>query len=102
MKPISMLTFFFKDLFEVCLRSPDKPYENYKFIINQYGSRIDDSLTALGNDFPEYLKNTAPEKIDRLPMVIIAVAEYQYQKPFVIDPLITLLACVMKIQQILK
>jgi len=96
------VNFDFKDLFEVCLRSPDKAYENYKFIVNQYGSRIDDSLTALGNDFPEYLKSVAPEKIDKLPLVIIAVAEYQYQKPFVIDPLITLLACAMKIQQILK
>jgi len=96
------VNFDFKDLFDLCLKGPEKPYENYKFIIDQYGSKIDDSLTALGNDFPEYLKNVAPNKIDKLPMVIIAVAEYQYQKPFVIDPLITLLACVFKIQTILK
>ena len=96
------LNFDFKDLFDQCLKGPDKPYENYKFIVNQYGSRVDDSLTALGNDFPEYLKNVAPEKMDKLPMVLIAVAEYQYQKPFVIDPLIVLLACIFKIQTILK
>lgn len=96
------VNFDFKELFDICLRGPEKPYENYKFIINQYGSRIDDSLSSLGNDFPEYLKNTAPDKIDRLPMVIISVAEFQYQKSFVIDPLITLLACCYKIQQILK
>jgi len=96
------INFDFKELFDLCLKGPDKPYENYKFIINQYGSRIDDSLTSLGNSFPEYLKNVVPEKIDRLPMVIIAVAEYQYQKQFVIDPLITILAAVYKIQQILK
>ena len=96
------INFDFKDLFDLCLKGPEKPYENYKFIIDQYGSKIDDSLSALGNDFPEYLKNVAPEKIDKLPMVIISVSEYQYQKPFVIDPLITLLACVFKIQTILK
>lgn len=96
------VNFDFKDLFDLCLKGPEKPYENYKFIVNQYGSKIDDSLTALGSDFPEYLKNVASDKIDKLPMVLIAVAEYQYQKPFVIDPLITLLACVFKIQTILK
>lgn len=94
--------FDFKDLFDLCLNTSSKAYDNYKFIVNQYGSRIDDSLSALGTDFPEYLKNVAPAKEDKLPMVLIAVAEYQYQKPFVIDPLITLLACVFKIQQLLK
>lgn len=92
----------FKELFDLCLRGPEKPHENYKFIINQYGSRIDESLAVLGRDFPEYLKNVAPNKEDRLPMVVIAVADYQYQKSFVIDPLITLLACIFKIQTILK
>ena len=94
--------FDFKDLFDLCLNASSKPYDNYKFIVNEYGSRIDDSLSALANDFPEYLKNVAPSKEDKLPMVLIAVAEYQYQKPFVIDPFITLLACCYKIQQILK
>lgn len=94
--------FDFKDLFDICLATPDKPHENYKLIINQYAGRIDDSLSALGADFPEYLKMKAPNKIDRLPMIIIALAEYQYQKQFAIDPMITLLAAVFKIQQILK
>jgi replication-associated recombination protein RarA len=97
-----ILNFDFKDLFDTCLKAPDKPYENYKFIVNEYGSRIDESLVALGNDFPEYLKNVAPNKIDKLPSVIIEVADYQYQKQFAIDPLITLLAAVFKIQMILK
>ena len=94
--------FDFKDLFDLCLRAPDKPYENYKFIVNDYGSRIDESLAVLGRDFPEYLKNVAPNKMDKLPMILIAVADYQYQKSMAIDPLVTLLACVFKIQQILK
>jgi len=59
-------------------------------------------LAALGKDFVEYLKNASPTKIDKIPEIIIAVAEYQYQKQFVIDPLITLLACVFKIQYILR
>jgi replication factor C small subunit len=92
----------FGELFDLCLDPNIKPYDNYKTIVNQYGSRVDDALNALGGDFPEYLKNKAPNKIDRLPMVIISVAEYQYQRSFVIDKMITLLAAVFKIQQILK
>jgi replication factor C small subunit len=90
------------DLFRLCMEPPTKPYENYKFIVNQYGSRVDEALTALGNDFPEYLKNMAPAKLDKLPGVLVEIAEYQYQKAFVIDPLITLLAAVFKVQQILN
>jgi len=96
------VNFDFKDLFDTCLKKPDKPYENYKFIVNQYGSRVDESLVSLGSDFPEYLKSIAPDKIQMLPMIVIAIADYQYQKQFTVDPLITLLAAVFKIQQILK
>jgi len=95
------INYDFKELFEICLLKPD-PVVNYKFIVSQYGSKIDDALAVLGKDFIEYLKNTKPEKIHKIPEVIIAVAEYQYQKQFVIDPLITLLACVFKVQHILQ
>jgi DNA polymerase III delta prime subunit len=95
------INFDFKDLFEICLSKPDE-VNNYKFIVNQYGTKIDETLAVLGRDFVEFIKTTNPHKVDRIPLVIIAVAEYQYKKSFVIDPLITLLACVFKIQQIMK
>jgi DNA polymerase III delta prime subunit len=95
------INFDFKELFDLCLLKPD-PINNYKFVVNQYSSRVDEALVVLGRDFPEYLKNNAYPKIDKLPLIIIAIAEYQYQKEFVIDPIITLLACVFKIQQILQ
>ena len=91
----------YADLFDLCLH-PKKPYDNYKLIVNQYSSRVDEALSALGNDFPEYLSDAAPARLDKLPGVLISVAEYQYQKSFVIDPLITLLAAVFRIQQILN
>ena len=92
----------FVDLFHLCLQPATKPYENYKLIVNQFASKVDESLTALGGDFPEYLKNMAPARLDKLPGVLIEVANYQYQKAFSIDPLITLLACVFSIQKILN
>jgi replication factor C small subunit len=95
------INFDFKDLFDLCVSKPN-PYENYKFIVSQYGTKINDTLSALGSDFPDYLKSNHPKLMNKLPMIIITVAEYQYQKSFVIDPLITLLACVLKIQTIMN
>jgi DNA polymerase III delta prime subunit len=96
------INFQYEDLFNMCLAGPDKPYENYKIIVGEYASRIDETLDALGIDFVEYIKSKAPTKIDKIPLIIIAVAEHQAQRTMVIDPLITLLSCVMKIQTILK
>ena len=95
------INFDFKELFDLCLAKPN-PVDNYKFVVNQYGNKVDESLAVLGRDFPEYIKNNYPSKVDRIPLVIICVAEYLYQKEFVIDPMITLMACVYKIQEILK
>ena len=95
------INFDFKDLFDLCLSKSD-PVNNYKFIINQYGNKVDESLAVLGRDFIEYIKENSSKDTDRIPSIIIAVADYQYQKQFVIDPLITLLALVFKIQQIIK
>jgi replication factor C small subunit len=96
------INFDFVDLFELCLKKNDKPYENYKFIISEYSSKIDDAMSALGGDFIEYIKTNAPSKMDKIPLVLIAVAEHQAQRTMVIDPLITLLSCVFKIQMILN
>jgi len=95
------INYDFKDLFDLCVARPS-PVDNYKFIVSQYGNRVDEALAVLGRDFIEYIKTNVPQKVDSIPLVIICVAEYQYQKQFVIDPLITLLACCMKIQTIMK
>jgi hypothetical protein len=96
------INFDFEDLYKLCLNKPDKPYENYKFIAGEYGSRADECVIALGNDFIEYLKINVPEKLDKIPLIIITAAEHQYQLQFIIDKLITLLSLVFKIQKILE
>jgi len=96
------INYDFIDLFKMCLAGPDKPYENYKIIVGEYSSKIDDTLNALGIDLVEYIKTNAPAKIDKIPLIIIAVAEHQAQRTLVIDSLITLLSCIMKLQTILK
>jgi DNA polymerase III delta prime subunit len=96
------INYDYEDLYKLCLNKPDKPYENYKFIVGEYSSRVDDALNALGLDFIEYIKTNATNKIDKIPVIIIAVAEHQAQRTMVIDPLITLLSCVYKIQIIIN
>lgn len=95
------INYDFKDLFDLCLSKPD-PINNYKFIVNQYGTKIDESLAVLGRDFIDYIKDNHQSKVAKIPVIVISVAEYQHKKSTVIDPLITLLACVFKIQEILK
>lgn len=95
------INFDFEDLYKICLGKPD-PYNNYKFIASEYSSRIDETLSALGVDFIEYVKSNVPDKIDKIPLIIIAVAEHQSQRTSVIDSFITLLSCVMKIQIIIN
>lgn len=96
------INFDFEDLFKLCLNKTSNPYENYKFIVSEYSSKIDETLDVLGKDFIEYIKNNAPQKIDKIPLILIAVAEHQAQRTLVIDSLITLLSCVMKVQIILN
>lgn len=96
------INFDFEDLYKLCLNKPDKPYENYKFIVSEYGSRIDDTLNALGTDLIEYIQTNVPNKIDKIPLIIIAVAEHQAQRTFVIDSLVTLLSCIYKLQIIIN
>jgi len=92
----------YEDLFKMVLSKPDRPDENYKIIIGEYGSRVDETLYALGNDLINYIMSNVPEKIDKIPLIAIAVAEYQAQRTMVIDPLITLCACCFKLQTILN
>lgn len=96
------INYDFVDLFNLCLKGNDKPYENYKLLVSEYSSKITEVVNVLGHDFVEYIKTNAPNKVDKIPLVIIAVAEHQYQLQFVIDPLITMLSLVFKIQTIMN
>ena len=91
----------FEDIFKICISTPD-PYKNYIFLVNQYGSRVDDVLGALGNEFPKWLAEKYPAKLNTLPMIIVEIAQHQAQRVHVIDPAVTMLSCIFKIQTILS
>ena len=91
----------FEDIFKICASSPD-PYHNYIFMINQYATRVEEVLAALGTEFPQWLEEKYPSKINCLPAIIIEIASHQAQRVNVIDPAITMLSCVFRLQQILQ
>lgn len=94
-------TFDNSALFALMTSKPD-PWTNYKAICGEYANKAEEGVVAIGKDFPEYLRSFAPDKINKLPMVIITAAEHQEQLDHVIDKLITLLSLVYKIQIILN
>jgi DNA polymerase III delta prime subunit len=96
------INYDYVDMFNICLQKPDKPYEIYKNVISEYSTRVDEALSVLHSDFPEYLRNNVPNKINKLPLIIITTAKYQYQKSFVIDPIVCLEALIFELQSILN
>lgn len=91
----------YKDLFELIFNETD-PVKNYKLLVSEYSNRVDDVLQSLGSDFVEYIQTEKPNSVKSIPQIIISVAEHQAQRVHVIDPIITMLSCVYKLQEIVR
>jgi replication factor C small subunit len=98
---IKKLNYSFRDVFELACK-PGDAQENYKFLMTNYSSKVDDLLFSLGNELPEYIKEHHPAKAARIPQILIKVAHYQSQRVHVIDPAISMLAAVFECQIILN
>jgi DNA polymerase III delta prime subunit len=95
---IRSLNWSFVELFEM-LSKETNPVENYKEVLSNYSDKIDDVLQSLGTEFIEWIRENKPEKIKRIPEIIILVAKYQAQRTQVIDQAVNMLALVFEIQQ---
>lgn len=95
-------TFDYSSLFSIITSGGANPWNNYKTLIGEWSNKAEEALIIIGKDFPEYLRHTLPDKIDKLPLIIIAVAEYQSQISNAIDKFIVLLACVYKLQLLIN
>lgn len=91
----------YTDIFRMIFSEPN-PIENYKKIMSEYPNQYDDIFAALGAEFIEYIRDARPYASNLIPKITITVADYQYKKQFVIDPNITLLACIFELQDICK
>lgn len=94
-------TFNYSDLFKL-LFQPENPWANYKAIIGDWANRAEEGITVIGKEFPEFLKQFYPQKINKLPLIIIAIAEHQAMLINAIDKVIVLLSLIYKIQIILN
>ena len=101
LEDIKQLNYSYSEVFKLMCNSPD-PNNNYKFLVSNYSAKVDELLASIGTEFPEYLRENSPELESKLPMVIMEVAKHQAQRVHVIDPVITMLSCVMTIQSILN
>jgi phage-related protein len=91
----------YKDVFELIFNETD-PVKNYKHMVSEYSNRVDDVLQTLGEEFIDYIRQEKPNSIRFIPQIIITVAEHQAQRMQVIDPVVTMLSCIYKIQTIVR
>jgi phage-related protein len=88
-------------VFELIFNSVD-PIKNYQLLVSDYSNRVDDVLSSLGSELIDYIKTEQPTYDKAVPQIIVTVAKYQSMRGQVIDPIITMLACVYELQSIIK
>lgn len=94
-------TFDCSQLFNLILSKPD-PWANYKALVGEWSNKADDAILNIGKQFPEYLNTVAPQYIAKLPVILIAIAEYNSMLATSIDKFVTLLGLVFKLQLIIN
>ena len=90
-----------EEIFNIIFGSKD-PVENYKLIVGQYSSRVDEVLSSLDSEFINWIQEKHPAKVGLIPPIIITVSKYQAERNHVIDPVVSLLACIFSLQQIVN
>lgn len=91
----------YKDVYDLVIDSTD-PVKNYEYLVSNYSNRVDDILSSLGSEFIEFIKTERPSCISIIPQLVVTVSKYQAQRTQVIDPVISMLACVYELQSIVN
>lgn len=89
------------DVFSIIMEG-NSPWDNYKALVGKWSNKAEEGILLIGQQFPEYLQTVAPEKMTKLPMIAIAIAEYNSQLATSIDKFVTFLALVYKLQLIVN
>jgi replication factor C small subunit len=89
----------YEDLYQTIFKSKD-PVSNYQVIVGQYSSKVDDVMAALGEEFINWIIKNKQDQSKIIPGIIVLVAEHQAQRTQVIDPVVSLLALIFKIQKL--
>jgi DNA polymerase III delta prime subunit len=91
-------SYSYEELYHLIFSNQD-PVKNYQFIVGQYSGKVDEVMLALGKEFISWIQSNKPESAKIIPGVIVMVAEHQAQRMLVIDPVVSLLSLVFKIQK---
>lgn len=94
-------TFDCDGLFELITNSND-PVANYVYMVENYGSSPEDAVLEISHSFVDYIRTNKSDLTCKIPIFIIAIAEYVAQLPTAPDKLIVLLACCFKLQLICR
>ena len=87
------------DLFNIILK-PGNVWDNYKKMVGEWSTRAPEAILQIGKQFPDYIMNVCPDKITKIPLIVIAIGEACAQVNTSIDKFITLLTLIYKLQQI--
>lgn len=93
-------TYDCSELFNLIITNPD-PLANYKKLISDYNNKAEEAILAIGKSFPDFIITVHPEYINKLPLILIATAEYNSMLATSIDKFVTLLGLVYKLQIII-
>ena len=92
----------FKDLYEHIFNPTNDEVKNYQFLVSNYSSRVDDVVQALGTDFIEYIQIEKPQLMRKVGEICFEVNRHSYELRFVIDPVVTMLSLIYKLQHIVR
>jgi DNA polymerase III delta prime subunit len=98
---IKELGWTYEGLYNLIINSKD-PINNYRSIAGEYQGKVDEVMGALGNEFIEWIIKNHPNLKNIIPGVIVLVAEHQAQRIQVIDPMVSLLSLIYKIQKTIE
>lgn len=92
----------FKDLYEHIFNPSNDEVKNYSYLVSNYSSKVDDIIQALGTDFIEYIQMEKPQLMRKVGEICYETNKHSYESRFVIDPVVTMLSLVYKLQVIIK
>jgi replication-associated recombination protein RarA len=98
---IKELGWTYESLYNLILTSKD-PIKNYREIAGEYQGKVDEVMSALGEEFINWIINNKPDLKKIIPGVIVLVAEHQAQRTQVIDPMVSLLSLIFQIQKMVE
>ena len=99
---IKELNYSFHDLFELLTKKETDPVENYKYIVKNCSTKVDEVFMSLHNDFPLWISENKPDFINKIPMSLVYIGRWQSDRQQCIDSIVALTGCFFEIQTYMK